>query len=185
MSTTDAGQADKILVARSLQGDRQAFGELVDRYRIGVIGVIYRLAADQQEAEEVAQEAFLRAWQRLRTYKPEFSFRNWIFSIATHIALDRIRAEKETVDIEQVEIRSAEAMPESQAEASQLAHRVQQAVQNLPPACRAVLVLREYEGLSYQEIASVLEIPVGTVMSRLNYARSLLRKDLAPDLETL
>ena len=190
MGSTNAGLPDRDLVFASLHGDRQAFGELVNRYWEGTVGVVYRMTANQQEAEEAAQEAFFSAWQRLRSYKPQFSFRNWIFSIAVHAALDRLRREKlrqepEAVDIDLLPIESPGGGPEAELEAGQRAEKVQQAVMALPPASRAVLVLREYEGLSYQEISAALDIPVGTVMSRLNYARTTLRHSLAPFLETL
>ncbi len=179
-----AERTDQELVSASLHGDRQAFGQLVLLYRAGVVSLVYRLSGDNQLAEEAAQEAFIRAWQRLGTYKTQFSFRNWIFSIATHVALDTLRSERQTIDIEDLPLEAPEGKPEAEAEEHERIRRVKQAVQALPPACRAVLVLREYEGLSYADISSALDIPTGTVMSRLSYARSQLRQMLAPMMET-
>jgi RNA polymerase sigma-70 factor (ECF subfamily) len=143
------------------------------------------MCGDVGLAEDAAQEAFLRAWQRLHTYKPQLPFRNWIFSIAIHLALDTLRRERETTDVDALDLPSGRMGPEGALESKQRAEKVHQAVMALPPASRAVLVLREYQGLSYGEIASVLGIPIGTVMSRLNYARSHLRQALAADLEGL
>jgi RNA polymerase sigma-70 factor (ECF subfamily) len=176
---------DQDLVSASLQGDRRAFGELVNRYREGAVAVVYRMTADTQLAEEAAQEAFMRAWQRLYSYKPQFPFRNWILTITVHIALDMLRGASEVVDIERLPLEASGGKPEAELEAKERRMLIQQAVLALPPACRAVLILREYECLSYQEIAAALDIPVGTVMSRLNYARSQLRQALAPLLESL
>jgi RNA polymerase sigma-70 factor (ECF subfamily) len=176
---------DQDLVSASLQGNRRAFGELVNRYREGAVAVVYRMTADAQLAEEAAQEAFIRAWQRLYSYKPQFSFRNWIFSIAVHTALGRLRRAPKEENIDQLPLEAPVEGPEAELEAKERRALVQRAVMALPPACRAVLVLREYESLSYQEIAAALDIPVGTVMSRLNYARSQLRQALAPLMESL
>jgi RNA polymerase sigma-70 factor (ECF subfamily) len=96
-----------------------------------------------------------------------------------------LRRERETVDIDRLLVVSSELGPEAAVEGEERGERVQRAVLALPPASRAVLILREYEGLSYQEIAETLDIPVGTVMSRLNYARNRLREALAPYLEVL
>jgi RNA polymerase sigma-70 factor (ECF subfamily) len=178
-------QTDQDLVSASLHGDRLAFGELVNRYREGTVTVVYRMTADQHLAEEAAQEAFIRAWQRLYSYKPQLSFRNWLFSIAVHGALDMLRGAPKVIDIDQIPLEAQTGEPEVELETKERRFKVQHAVLALPPACRAVLVLREYEGLSYQEIADALNIPMGTVMSRLNYARVQLRRTLAPLLETL
>ncbi len=185
MTSSTTELTDQDLVLASLHGDRLAFGELVNRYRDGAVAVVYRMTADQQLAEEAAQEAFIRAWQRLYSYKPQLSFRNWVFSIAVHEALDRLRSATQVVDIDELPLEATGGRPEAEIEAEERRTQIQQAVLALPPASRAVLVLREYENLSYQEIAAALDIPVGTVMSRLNYARSQLRRALAPLLETL
>jgi len=167
------------LIAAAQRGDRQAFGELVRRHREGVINVVYRMCGDTHLAEDAAQEAFIRAWQHLHSYRPRSPFRNWVYRIATNVALDVLRKERETVDIDPLPLASSEKGPEIAVEEQQRGQRVRQAVLALPPASRTVLVLREYEGLSYREIADTLDIPIGTVMSRLNYARNRLRDLLA------
>jgi RNA polymerase sigma-70 factor (ECF subfamily) len=173
------------LITQAQQGDRRAFGELVRRHRKGAVNVVYRMCGDANLAEDAAQEAFIRAWQHLPSYRPRSPFRNWVYRIATNAALDLLRRERETVDVDTLSLASSDKGPEAMVERGERGKRVQQAVLALPPASRAVLVLREYEGLSYREIADTLDIPIGTVMSRLNYARHRLRESLAPYLEVL
>lgn len=173
------------LIAQAQQGDRRAFGELVRSHREGVVNVVYRMCGDSNLAEDAAQEAFIRAWKHLPNYRPRSPFRNWLYRIATNAARDVLRRERETVDVDDLPLVSSSVGPEETVERTERGERVQQAVLALPTASRTVLVLREYEGLSYREIADTLSIPIGTVMSRLNYARKLLRESLAPYLEVL
>lgn len=174
--------SDQDLVARVLRGEEKAYEALVCRHWEGVVRVVYRVCGDMQLAEDAAQEAFLRGWQRLDTYRPEHPFRNWVYAIAVNLTLDVLRRESRTTGMEALSpVMGSEV--EMDLERKDQAEQVRKAVMNLPPASRAVLILREYERLSYQEIAEVLKIPAGTVMSRLNYARSRLREDLAGLLE--
>ena len=183
--STPSAEPESELITAAQQGDRGAFGELVRRHRAGVINVVCRMCGDAHVAEDAAQEAFIRAWQHLPSYRPRSPFRNWVYRIATNAAVDVLRREKETVDIDTLPLVASNEGPEAAMEGHERNERVQQAVLALPPASRAVLVLREYEGLSYREIAETLDIPIGTVMSRLNYARNRLRESLAPYLEVL
>jgi RNA polymerase sigma-70 factor (ECF subfamily) len=179
----EIAQDELNLVAQAQQGDRSAFSELVRRHREGMVNIVYRMCGDTNLAEDAAQEAFIKAWQRLHQYKPHAPFKNWLYRIATNTALDAIRREKETLDLDMYPIASRSKGPEGMLEGKEIGEQVKQAVLELPPASRMVLVLREYEGLSYREIADAAGIPIGTVMSRLNYARNQLRQSLAPLLE--
>ncbi|MBI3243879.1 MAG: sigma-70 family RNA polymerase sigma factor [Chloroflexi bacterium] len=170
-------------IACAQQGDRQAFGELVELHRPGVLNVVYRMCGDPQLAEEAAQEAFVRAWQNVRRYNPRFAFRNWVYRIALNVAVDVLRRRTETIAIEAEPLTADVDGPEASLERKEQIEQVRQAVLGLPPASRAVLILREYEGMAYQEIADALDIPIGTVMSRLNYARSQIRQILRRFLE--
>lgn len=182
--TIDQYQPDEqLLIRRALCGDRAAYGELVTRHQQGVVNVVYRMCGDSQLAQEAAQEAFLRAWQHLDRYQPDQPFRNWIYRIALNAALDALRRARPMLSAESVALPSQEPNPESMLEIKQRAEQVRQAVLALPDACRSVLVLREYEAMTYREIAAILEIPLGTVMSRLNYARCQLRQSLAALME--
>jgi len=183
------------LIVQAQQGDRRAFGELVRRYREGVVNVVYRMCGDANLAQDAAQEAFIRAWKHLPNFrprppsvrkgKPSDSFRNWLYRIATNAARDILRRERETVDVDGLPLAAADAGPAEMVESAERGERVRQAVLALPTASREVLILREYEGLSYREIADTLSIPIGTVMSRLNYGRKRLRELLVPYLEAL
>jgi RNA polymerase sigma-70 factor (ECF subfamily) len=168
------------LIDQAQHGDSNAFGELVRRYYPGVVQVVYRLCGDPGLAEDMAQETFLRAWINLSSFHPGSSLRNWLYRIAVNAALDVLRRKpEETLEDEVVEMYPAStAGPELALIEKERIAFLQQAMRSLPDAARSVLVLREYGELSYQEIAGVLEIPIGTVMSRLNYARNRLREIL-------
>ena len=125
----------------------------------------------------MAQEAFLRGWVNLPSFHPQSSLRNWLYRIAVNATLDVLRRRSEnTLEDEAARMYPAQADgPETTLIEKERVALLQQAMRSLPEAARSVLVLREYGDLSYQEIASVLDIPGGTVMSRLNYARNRLR----------
>ena len=182
---TSISQANEIeLVTRAQAGDRNAFHELVRSHAQGVLHVIYRMCGDQQVAEDAAQETFIQAWLRLRSFRPGTSLRSWLYRIAVNTAIDMLRKEKRILPgaVEDLHLKDPQPGPEALAANSERAATVQEAVLSLPDASRAVLILREYEGFPYQEIAEALDIPVGTVMSRLNYARKLLRDKLEVQL---
>ncbi len=174
---------DRDLIASAQRGDRRAFGELVCRHQKGVIGVVYRMCGDPRLAEDAAQEAFMRVWQNLNKYDPQHAFRSWLYRIAANAALDALRRERPSVEIDDLPLADPRPTPEQAAESDQRTARVRQAVARLSEPLRWVLVLREYEQLSYQEIAAALDIPLGTVMSRLNTARIQLRRELNSILE--
>jgi RNA polymerase sigma-70 factor (ECF subfamily) len=172
------------LIEQARRGDRNAFGELVYRYYPGVVRVVYHMCGDTGLAEDMAQEAFLRAWLALPSFRPQSSLRNWLYRIAVNATLDVLRRRKDELLEDQADrmIADQTAGPETSLIEKERVALLRQAVHSLPEAARSVLVLREYGSLSYQEIASVLDIPVGTVMSRLNYARNRLRDLLKDDL---
>jgi RNA polymerase sigma-70 factor (ECF subfamily) len=145
------------------------------------------MCGDVQLAEDAAQETFLRAWQNLPSYRPQTPLRSWLYRIAVNAGTDMLRREKRILpdDIEDLGLPDGRPSPESLVSHRERTIMVQEAILSLPEASRAVLVLREYEGMSYQEISSTLDIPVGTVMSRLNYARKTLRAKLQPHLSLL
>ena len=166
------------LVHLAQAGDRNAFGELVRRHYQGVVRVVYSMCGDTGLAEDAAQEAFIRAWINLPAFEPSAPLKNWIYRIAINAALDVLRKKpEESLEERQESMLSDQAQgPEAALVEKERIAQVRRAMQALPEASRSVLVLREYGELSYQEIARVLDIPVGTVMSRLNYARNRLRE---------
>jgi len=174
---------ESLLIKQAQMGDRWAFSELVRRHRTGVVNVVYRMCGDAALAEDAAQECFIRAWQHLHSYRPQSAFRNWLYRIATNCAISELRRSKPVVDVDDLPLPDDRRGPEAGAEQRERAAAVQAAILALPPAGRSTLILREYEGLSYRDIAETLDIPIGTVMSRLNYARRRLRDALAGYME--
>jgi RNA polymerase sigma-70 factor, ECF subfamily len=168
------------LVFQAQMGDRNAYGELARRYYPGVVRVVYRMCGDTALAEDATQEAFIRAWVNLPSFQPSAPLRSWLYRIALNAAFDILRRKsEESLEEDRFEmIPDQSVSPEVALVEKERVALVQQAMKSLPEASRSVLVLREYGELSYQEIAKVLDIPVGTVMSRLNYARTRLREIL-------
>jgi RNA polymerase sigma-70 factor (ECF subfamily) len=173
------------LIAKAKSGDRWAFSELVRKHRQGVINIIYRMCGNADIAEDAAQETFVKAWQHLGKYKPKSAFKNWLYKIGLNTARNALRRERDTVDVEDIIVIDKNLNPEQSIASMERTVTVQNAIRALPEASRSVLILREYEDLSYRDIAETLDIPVGTVMSRLNYARQLLRKSLSHLLEVV
>jgi len=175
------------LVTQAQIGNRNAFSELIRLHAQGVRNVIYRMCGDAQLAEDAAQETFIRAWQNISSYRPQTSLRNWLYRIAVNAATDMLRKEKRILldDIDNLHLTNEQPGPEAMVSQQERTVLVQKAILSLPDASRAVLVLREYEELSYQEISSTLDIPLGTVMSRLSYARKLLKTNLLSQVSLL
>lgn len=166
------------LIRDSMAGNQTAFAELVRRHRPFVLALVYRLCGDAVQAEDIAQDVFVRVWQALPGFRFQAAFRTWLYRIATNVAIEQLRQVKPVADIESMPL-VARDTPEDSALRAEECRAVRDAVLRLPLQSRLVLILREYEGLSYREIASTLDIPIGTVMSRLNYARQHLQKDLS------
>ena len=182
VTVVEVSETEYVRSAQS--GDRNAFSELVSIHARGVLNVIYRMCGDTQLAEDAAQETFVRAWLNLSAYRPETSLRNWLYRIAVNAATDMLRKEKRILldALEDLQLRDPKPGPEAIFSQRERTALIQKAILSLPDASRAVLILREYEGLSYHDISSTLDIPVGTVMSRLNYARKLLKDRLEQKL---
>jgi len=174
---------DNELIASSLRGDTAAFAKLVLRYRLMAIAVSYRICGNAALAEDIAQETFIRIWEKLSTFRPEGNFRGWLCRIAANMTIDAVRRKKPMTDIAEIPLDDGKVGPEGDALQKERAAMVKAAIMQLPVPSRAVLVLREYEGLSYQEIADALDIPLGTVKSRLNDARRRLQVELQDYME--
>lgn len=168
------------LIGMAQNGDRNAFGELVRLHAPGVRSVIYRMCGDVHLAEDAAQETFIRAWLHLASYRPQQPLRTWLYRIGINAATDMLRKQKHIApeNMDDLPLKDPQPGPEGLFSRVERSALVKEAVSSLPDASRAVLVLREYERLSYHEIADTLNIPMGTVMSRLSYARKLLKEKL-------
>ncbi len=174
MSTTEQQELQWIAAAR--RGDRNAFSKLVQAYQIPVYNLTYRMLGNAQEAEDAAQETFLRAYKRLNTYLPDRKFSNWILSIASHYCIDLLRRRRYqwlSLDDDPVMawLASDEEQPDDAALRGEQAERVRSLLERLDPSYRAPLVLRYWHDLSYKEIASILDLTEPAVKTRLHRAR--------------
>lgn len=185
MVKTQNVDAEIYLIEQAQKGDHNAFGELTRRHYQDVVRVVYRMCGDTGLAEDATQEAFIRAWVNLPSYQPRASLRSWLFRIAINAALDNLRKKPEEIleDDESSLVMDQAPGPESLLIKKETSALLQVALKSLPDAARSVIVLREFGDLSYLEIATVLDVPIGTVMSRLNYARNRLRELLSVQME--
>ncbi|MFB3817371.1 MAG: sigma-70 family RNA polymerase sigma factor [Candidatus Methylomirabilales bacterium] len=194
MEGLEGPEDDRQLVERAARGDREAFGVLVERHQHRAFNLAYRLVRNREDALDVAQEAFARAYASLGSFKGQASFTTWLHRIVVNQAIDWLRRGRRTeaaYDDQRPAPEDAAADPAAPDDpASLLQHKQVQALlaeglDRLPPAHRAVLVLREVEGMSYDEIGRAVGCSLGTVMSRLFYARRKLRQALEGRLEEL
>ena len=174
-------QEDVTLVRRTLAGDQQAFASLVDKYKDSVFNVAYRMLGNPTEAEDVAQEAFVRAYTQLRTYKDTHRFSTWLLSIASHLSIDQLRRRRFLAlpleDVPFLEwIVDAGVSPEQSALQGEQHDEIQAYLQHLPAKYRAVIVLRYWHDFSYEEIAAALNLTTALVKARLHRARELLAR---------
>lgn len=191
------------LVARAKRGDRQAFDRLVALHTAQVYNLSLRITGSREDAEDCVQEAFVRAFRRLHSFRGEAAFSTWLYRVALNVAADtarkRARAplaasalaagdpDEPAPDLAEIEARAEVAVPgpEKLLEAQARRQAVLQAVRRLPEHHRTVVVLYDLQGLSYQEIARITGTRVGTIKSRLNRARLALKELLLPHWELL
>jgi RNA polymerase sigma-70 factor, ECF subfamily len=171
-----AGPSDGDLVAATLRGNSNAFATLVERYDRAVYHLAYRTVRDVEEARDATQEAFFKAFRSLRTFKPGAKFSTWIFAITYHACCDRLNRRKRYTNEELPERADAGPGPEQQAIALDEAARLRAAIDQLPEKYRTVITLYHLQGKQYEEIAQVLELPMGTVKTHLFRAKEQLRK---------
>lgn len=171
---------DRDLAIRARRGDAEAFGELVRRYQISVFNVCYRLLGEKREAEDMAQEAFLRAYQRLDTFDAVRPFGPWIRRVAANVCFNRLQGPAPAeIPLDEERDEAAEGEPEGASEQAELAGAIRAAIGSLPPHYRLVIELRHFQELSYDEIAIALNIPLSDVKSHLFRARKILAERLA------
>jgi len=182
---------ERRLLERVRSGDVNAYGELVRKYENRIVAVLVGMVRNREDARDLAQKAFIRAYDRLDRFQERSSFYTWLYRIAFNLAIDfkRSQARRPTDEyddaraVDSVEHAAPDAGPEHNTRRARLRNSIQEAIEALPKDQRAVVVLREIEGLAYREIAEILEIPEGTVMSRLFYARKRLQQSLAETRE--
>ena len=185
---------DQELVERVQSGEKSAFDILVRKYEHKLANVISRYIHDPSEVLDVAQDAFIKAYRALPNFRGDSAFYTWLYRIAINTAKNHLvaasrRPPKDDVDAQEAEQFDAGsglkeyATPERLALRSELAETIQEAIEALPEELRVAIVLRELEGLSYEEIASAMECPIGTVRSRIFRARDAIDKQIQPLLD--
>jgi RNA polymerase sigma-70 factor, ECF subfamily len=166
------------MILNTRQGDTAAFGELVIRYQSSVFNVCYRIFHEHTEAEDMTQETFIRAHDRLHSFDIERPFRPWICRIAANVCLNHLETQKFTTGLDDEKDADKSQSPEHQVEVKERSEQVRRALVSLPSNYRAVVELRHYQEMSYEEIASELKIPLSDVKSNLFRARKLLAEKL-------
>ncbi|HUL65906.1 MAG TPA: RNA polymerase sigma factor RpoE [Burkholderiaceae bacterium] len=189
-------EADQILVEQVQRGDKRAFELLVAKYQRKIFRLLSRLIRDAAEIEDVAQEAFIKAYRALPNFRGESAFYTWLYRIAINTAKNYLVAQgRRAPTTTETEIDEAENFdegdqlrdvntPDSMLLSKQVGEAVNRAIEKLPEDLRTAIVLRELEGLSYEEIAETMNCPIGTVRSRIFRAREAIAEELRPLLDT-
>lgn len=173
---------DRDLILRARRGDAEAYGDLVARHQTSVFNVCYRILHNRADAEDLAQETFIRALDRLHTFDLEREFSPWIRRVAANLCLNHIESHKSTAPLDEERDEDKTQSPGEQVEVKERSEQIRSALASLPPHYRLVVELRHYQELSYDEIASELNIPLSDVKSHLFRARKILAEKLhAPD----
>ncbi|MDP2480469.1 MAG: sigma-70 family RNA polymerase sigma factor [Candidatus Palauibacterales bacterium] len=186
----DTDRTDQELVRLCLKGQERAAHELVSRYQRPVFSFIFRMVRDRELAEDLAQDTFVRAFDRLAQYDPGYKFSSWLFKVGHNLTVDHIRRrELDTVSIHgapdavtsdqqeatSVTLESEFERPDELLEARELGASIEEAIERLRPEYRTAILLRHVEGYSYDEISEVMEIPLGTVKTYIHRARAELQ----------
>jgi RNA polymerase sigma-70 factor, ECF subfamily len=183
------------LVRRAQAGDTGAFDELVSRVRNRVFGMIYNMVHNEQDAWDLAQDSFVKAWKSIARFRGQSSFYTWIYRIVMNVTIDWLRKKQvkgagaefdDAIQLKEIDPASrtvphAEPLPHERMEHEEIHNRIERAIAQLSPEHRAVILMKEIENMQYHEIAESLGCSIGTVMSRLFYARKKLQ-DLLRDV---
>ncbi|OGU09931.1 MAG: hypothetical protein A2W29_13835 [Gemmatimonadetes bacterium RBG_16_66_8] len=187
--------ADRQIVEAARAGHEEAYRELLRRYQRPVFSLIYRMVRDRELAEDLAQDTFVKVLNALDTYRPEYKFSSWIFKIANNAAIDHLRRRQlDTLSLEgapdastsgrleatQLQVADRGESPLDELEARELGSAIEEAIGRLRPEYRSCIILRHIEGRSYDEIAEVLDLPLGTVKTFIHRARAELTEILGP-----
>ncbi len=190
---SDATDQQVVLSAR--QGAEAAYRELIRRYQRPVFSLIYRMVRDRELAEDLTQETFVKVLNAIDRYRPEYKFSSWIFKIANNAAIDQLRRkELDTLSLEgrpdattqdrleatAIQVGDSGESPLEEVEARELGSAIERAIAQLRPEYRACIILRHVEGRPYDEIAKILDLPLGTVKTYIHRARAELQEALAP-----
>ena len=185
--------SDEDVMERCALGSEAAFRALVQRYRTRLMNLVCRFINDRDRAEEISQEVFLRVYRNRERYRKSGKFSTWIFTIAVNLTKNEIRSRvrhKGTFSLDAVDEEGGQGMsfpdlgpgPDEDLNAAEIRSKVAEALEKIPPRYREAVILRDVEGLSYEEVGEILRIPGGTVRSRINRARLMLKERLKPQL---
>ena len=188
-ASVKAKETDSILINQAKSGDDQAYDKLLNKYRNSVYNLVYRMVRDIQEAEDLTQEAFIKAFNSLAQFNEEYAFSTWLYKIATNNCIDFFRKRKlQTLSLDKpIQYKDSEIQhespdpdlnPEKSILARERSNMIQEAIQTLPEKYYTAIVLRHNDEKSYEEIAEILDLPLGTVKARIFRAREMLNKVL-------
>lgn len=191
-----AGASDQQIVAWANAGREEAFREIVRRYERPIFSLLYRMVRDRALAEDLAQETFIKVLNGIRSYRPEYKFSSWIFKVANNAAIDHLRRRaidtlsldgspdaKTPDEMQSTALQLGDQHRESplqELESRELGGQIDRAIARLRPEYRACILLRHVEGYAYEEIAQILDLPLGTVKTYIHRARNELREYLGP-----
>jgi RNA polymerase sigma-70 factor (ECF subfamily) len=187
LAQADVSELD--LVKRCQAGDTEAFDELVVRYRTRIFGMIYNMVHNEQDAWDLAQDSFVKAWNSIKRFRGQSSFYTWIYRIVMNVTIDWLRKKQvkgagtefdDAIQLKEIEpasktVPKPDALPYERMERSEIRAQIDNAIAQLSPEHRAVILMKEIEDMQYREIAEALGCSIGTVMSRLFYARKKLQ----------
>ena len=192
------GPGDIELLTRCQRGDTAAFDQLITRYRQRCFAMIYQMVRNEDDAWDLSQDGFVRAWRSLASFRGQSSFFTWLYRIMTNVTLDWLRKKRiqtgqefdDTIGLRAIEpgavtVPAAPMQPAEKLADAEIRKRIDEAIGKLSEEHRAVIVMRELEGMEYQEIADAIGCSIGTVMSRLFYARRKLQTLLRDIYEQL
>lgn len=194
MALADSRETDEQLVVKVQKGDKRSFDLLVLKYQHRLLALVRRFVKDPTEAEDVAQEAFIKAYRAIGSFRGDSAFYTWLYRIGVNTAKNALESRKRRpgsdVDVHEVEDYAfadnlrIDENPESLLASADLHRVVEETLASLPEDLRRALTLREFDGLSYEDIASIMDCPIGTVRSRIFRAREALDMAIKPLLET-
>ncbi len=198
-TATQSDESELDLVKRCQKGDSEAFDELVTRYRTRVFGMVYNMVHSEQDAWDLAQESFVKAWKSIRRFQGKSSFYTWLYRIVMNVTIDWTRKRQvkgtgaefdDTIQLKEIDPASKtmpkpDALPFERMEQQEIRSQIDGAIAQLSPDHRAVILMKEVEDMQYHEIAEALGCSIGTVMSRLFYARKKLQNLLKDVYENI
>lgn len=183
------GSIEEKLIKRIKKGDRDAFAELVELYKDKVYQITFRMVGNAEEAQDIAQETFLRVYYNLDSYNSSFKFSTWVYRIATNLSIDYLRRRKQAFSLDKA-MEGTDGMdlhdfladptqgPEEVLLTGELQGQVQQAIKTLSPKYKSIMILRYLEDLSLSEISDIVKLPISTIKTRIHRGREALKKKL-------